>query len=118
MYEIREVIVKNGSLERSIWVINFHDSKYDILGEFLMTDAPAMSYRILKDIEEVLSGERDRARVSGNRCSLEITPELTKLEDLFDGLFENFDTYPPVEIETLLLRDLIVMWKERTEKEE
>lgn len=118
MYEIREVIVKNGDMERSIWVINFKDSKYDILGEFLMTDASMMSYRILLDFEEVLSGVRDQVTVSGNRCSLYITREFTRLEDMFDGLFEDFDTYEAVEVETTFLKDLIEMWKARTEKDD
>jgi|SRR5690625_421722 len=117
MYEIREVIVKNGDFERSIWVINFEDSKYDIVGEFLMTDAPMMSYRILEDLKDVLTGKREEATVNGNRCSLRINKECTYIEDLFDGLFEDFDTYSPAHIGTKELRDLIYMWKETTEKE-
>ena len=114
MYEIREVIVNNRDEQRSIFVIHFSDSKYDIVGEYLMTDGPMMSYKILEDIESVLNGEQEVAQVSGNRCALQITKELTKIEDLFDGLFDDLDTYPSVEIETSLLKDLIEMWKEKT----
>lgn len=117
MYEIREVLVRNGEHERSILVINFQDAKYDIVGEYLMTDAPMMNYRILEDIDQVLSGEKDELIINGNRCSLQIQGEKTYIEDLFDGLFEDFDTYDSLSLPTEELRELISMWREKTEEE-
>lgn len=115
MYEIREIAVKRGEEERSLWVIEFEDSSYDIIGEFLMTDAPTKNYRILEDLNKVLNEEEISIKISGNRCSLKISKNQTKMEDLFDGLFEDLETYSPIEIDTQFLRDLILEWKERTE---
>lgn len=114
MYDIREVIVKNGPHERSVWVIDFDDPKMDIIGEFLMTDAPMMSYRVLDDLNDVLSGEKTEATFSGNRCSVNIHRKRTVIEDLFVGLFHEFDTFASCEIDTNELKDLIIMWREQT----
>ncbi|HLS36248.1 MAG TPA: hypothetical protein VK061_08430 [Bacillota bacterium] len=116
MYEIREVMITQGKEERSVWVIDFHDEKYEIISEFLMTDAPMMDYHILTDLEEVLRNDKKENKVSGNRCFLHIKKDFTYIEDLFDGLFDDFETYPSVEVETNILKDLIVMWREKTEK--
>lgn len=57
MYEIREVIIKKGVTERSVWVIDFDDPSFEIIGEYLMTDAKLMNYQVLDQMAEVLSGE-------------------------------------------------------------
>ena len=118
MYHFREVVFKNEPTERKALVIEFDDPKMGIVGEFLMTDSSLLNYSVLDDLDKVLSGERDYIESSGNRCALEIKKDKTLMTDLFEGLFDGFDTFPMYEINTQELKDLIVMWKEKVEKRE
>lgn len=111
MYHMREVTFKNEPTERKALIIEFDDPKMGIVGEFLMTDSSLVNYGVLDELEEVLAGEHDYIESSGNRCSLEIKQDKTLIADLFEGMFDGFDTFPAYEIETKALRDLIVMWK-------
>lgn len=117
MYDIREVIVKNGPHERSVWVIDFEDPSMDIIGEFLMTDASMMDYQVLDELNDVLSGTKSDSKFNGNRCILHINGQQTKIEDLFVGLFDDFHTFESCKINTEELRDLIVLWRKQTKAE-
>lgn len=113
MYHIKEMTFKNEPTERKALVIEFDDSRMDIVGEFLMTDASLVNYSVLEEIEKVLSGRIDHVESSGNRCFLDIKKDKTLMNDLFEGMFDGFDTFLPYEIDTIVLRDLIVMWREK-----
>jgi hypothetical protein len=116
MYQINEIILKNKQIERKRFVIEFIDPAQAIVGEFLMTDSSLLNYSVLDDLNKVLSEKSDYIEFSGNRCSLEIRSDKTLIEDLFEGMFANFDTLPAYKIETKTLRDLVVMWKEKLEE--
>lgn len=116
MYHIREVILKSEHAERKRLIIEFKDPAQAIVAEFLMTDASLLNFSVLDDLNKVITGESDYLESSGNRCFLKIEPHKTYLEDLFEGLYTDFNTYPPYEIDTAELRDLVVMWKEKIEK--
>ncbi len=116
MYHIREVILKHKHAERKRLIIEFEDPALAIVGEFLMTDASMLNFSVLDELNKVLTGKRDYIESSGNRCSLEIRSDQTRIEDLFEDMFANFDTLPPYEIDTKELRDLVVMWKEKIER--
>lgn len=113
MYQIREITLSNEQMEKKSLIIEFDDSRMNIVGEFLMTDASLVNFSVLDNIEKVLSGELSQSESSGNRCFLAINKEKTVLSDLFEGMFDGFDTLPSREIETKLLRDLIIMWKDK-----
>ncbi|MEI3614644.1 hypothetical protein [Pseudogracilibacillus sp. SO30301A] len=106
MYQIREILLKNGTHEVKRKVIEFDDSSMQIVGEFLMADAPLLGGEILQEIDSVLTGERDVVKSSGNRCSVSIQADITLLEDLFE-------IYPPYNIDTKKLRDLTEMWLDK-----
>ncbi|WP_051291522.1 hypothetical protein [Fictibacillus gelatini] len=80
------------------------------------TEATQITDSILKYIDKVLSGESDYEEFNGNRCSIEIRKDKTLVEDLFEGLYDDFDTFPTYEISTQELRDLIVMWVKKVEE--
>ncbi len=109
MYQIREVELRNGSQYKKRLVIEFNDSKMQIVGEFLMADAPIIGGQILKEIDNVLEGKQDFIESSGNRTHLIVGPEYTKIEDLFDFV-EEVSEYPTFNIKTKMLRELIIMW--------
>lgn len=113
MYQIREVILQNKHTERKRLVIEFADPAQAIIGEFLMTDASLLNFSILRDLNKVISMENHCIETSGNRCFLKISPTKTYIEDLYEGLFADFDTLPAYEIDTKELRDLVVMWKSK-----
>lgn len=115
MYQIREVIIKNGQVERKRWIIEFDDPSRTIVGEFLMADASLLNFSVLDDLNKVLSGASDYIETSGNRCALVIRPDQTIIEDLFEGLFSDVDPIPSYAIDTKELRDLVLMWKEKSE---
>lgn len=109
MYHIRPVVLKNGPIERTRLVIDFDDPNMKIVGEFLMADAPLLRGQILQDIHQVLTGNKSVVTSNGNRCALTIRPHATVITDLFEGM-DGVQAYPPYEIDTNTLRELIVMW--------
>lgn len=115
MYKIREVTLKNGPKEKNVLVIDFDDPDMQIVGEFLMADAPLLHWQILREMEQVLAGEKQVATSSGNRCNLTIRPASTIISDLFVGM-DDVDVYPSYEIDTEELRDLIVMWFQNSKR--
>src|SRR5699024_8096036 len=91
MYHIREVILKSEQAERKRLIIEFIDPAQAIVGEFLMMDASMLNFSVLEDLNKVLSKESKYIESSGNRCYLKINPEKTRLEDLYEGLYTDFD---------------------------
>lgn len=116
MYQIREVILKNEHTERKRLVIEFDDPGQAIVGEFLMADASLLNFSVLEDLNKVLSGQSNYIESSGNRCSLEVRPDQTLIEDLFKDMFTELHPLPAYEINTSELKKLVMMWKEKVEK--
>lgn len=116
MYQIREVILKNEHVKRKRLIIEFDDPARAIVGEFLMADASLLNFSVLDDLNKVLSEKCNYIESSGHRCSLEIRSDQTLIEDLFEDMFDNFETLSPYEIDTKELRDLVVIWKEKIEE--
>src|SRR5690606_24997333 len=92
VYQIREILLKNGPHERKRIVIEFDDPRMEIVSEFLMTDAPLLGGEVLHEIDRVLVGERERLESSGNRCAVLIQADVTLIEDLIE-------TYPSYEMD-------------------
>lgn len=115
MYYFREVTLKNGPIEKKRLIIEFDEPNMKIVGEFLMADAPLLRGKILKEIDQVLTGEKREITSNGNRCALTIRSSTTIISDLFVGM-KNVDVYPAYEIETKELRELIVMWFQKLEE--
>lgn len=113
MYQIREVTLTNELHEKKRLVIECDDPKMAIVGEFLMADSQLIGSVVLKEIEKILADEVDHIESNGNRCSLEIRKDKTLISDLFEGMFDGFDTYPSCEINTKELKGLILMWHEK-----
>lgn len=116
MYQIREVVLKNEQVKRKRLIIEFDDPAKAIVGEFLMADASLLNFSVLDDLNKVLTGKHNYIESSGHRCSLEIRSDQTLIEDLFEDMYENFETLPAYEIDTKELRDLVVSWKEKIEE--
>ena len=114
MYSIEEKTLQTGPHQKKVYVITFHDPKQAILGEFLMTDAPLLNYQILGKIEQVLTGECAEVTSSGQRTSLVMKKNTTRIEDMFVDLYPDLTTYPAYTIETVQLKELIQMWREKT----
>lgn len=112
MYEIKEIILKNGPLERKRLVIEFSDTNKQIVGEFLMTDVNLVDRKIVQDIENVLSGKIKEVEFSGNRCYVKVKPDITYLEDLYEEV-EGMISYAPYEINTSELLEMIDIWLDR-----
>lgn len=113
MYQFREVVLRNKTIEKKVLVIEFDEADKAIVAEFLMTDASMLKYSVLKTINHVLSGVSEYEKTSGNRYGLVIKRDKTQIEDLFEGLFDDFDTYPSYRVDTAELRDLIIMWRDK-----
>lgn len=111
MYTIREVSLQHGAHERKRSVITFQEREKQIIGEFLMSDAPLLEFAIIHDIKLVLHGEEKSITRNGNRCSIIIEKGSTHIEDLYNDLYEGLHTYPPFDMDTVELLDLIRMWK-------
>lgn len=110
MYELKEVVLRRGENTKKRLVIEFTERDQAILGEFLMTDAPLLSGKILHHLEGVLCGERDMVSGSGNRCSWKMDAQTAVIDDLFADMAEDIPTLPSCTIETKELYELIDMW--------
>ncbi|MGM8365962.1 hypothetical protein ACLIBG_10855 [Virgibacillus sp. W0181] len=111
MYQLKEKILKNNGREKKVLVIQFDKQEMDIVGEFLMTDASLLHYQVLDELASVLAGEKKNAYFVGNRCSLIIRKEKTRVEDLLEEMGSDVDSLSPVEMNTLKLKNLIEMWR-------
>lgn len=118
MYTIREVSLQHGAHERKRSVITFNEQKMKIFGEFLMSDAPLMSFAIIHDIELVLQGVEKSISRNGNRCTTTITQDRIYIEDLYTDLYEGLHTYRPCSMDTNEALLLIQMWKKHLEQYE
>lgn len=111
MYTIREVSLQHGTHERKRSVITFQEREKQIIGEFLMSDAPMMNFAIIHDIEVVLQGIENSITRNGNRCTITIMKYNTHIEDLYSDLYEGLHTYTPFSMDTNEVLALIRMWK-------
>lgn len=116
MYQFKEVELKNKHQNKKVLAIEFKDQDMDIVAEFLMTDASLLDYGVLTQVDQVLAGNSKRKVSNGNRYGLVIERNTTKIEDLFEDLFDDFNTYEPYEMSTVKLRELIVMWRDKKDE--
>ena len=116
MYTIREVSLQHGAHERKRSVITFQERDKQIIGEFLMSDAPMMNFAIIHDLLVVLRGDEQSITRNGNRCSIKITKEQTYIEDLYTDLYEGLHTYAPYTMDTNEILALVRMWKNHLEQ--
>lgn len=113
MYGFKEVTLQNGPHEKKVLVIEFAEPEMEIIGEFLMADASLLDYRILDIIDDVLSGTNDYEVSSGNRCSLEIKQDKTRVSDLLAGMYDGFEGFQAIDMDTRELQALIIMWRDK-----
>lgn len=116
MYQFKEIDLKNKDQTKKVLAIEFSEEKMSIVAEFLMTDASLLDYEVLTKMDQVLAGMSKHEESSGNRCGLVIERNTTKIEDLFEDLFDDFNTYESYEMSTVKLRELIVMWRDKQEE--
>lgn len=116
MYKIKEVILNHGKHQRKRLVIEFERPENAVLGEFLMTDAPLLSWSILQEMKDVLFGEIEVMQGSGNRTSWVIEKEITTISDLFSDMEEDIPVMESCTIETRKLYELVKMWHEKTKQ--
>src|SRR5699024_1410767 len=88
MYEIREIELKNDQHVKKRLVITFKNPEEEIIGVFLMTDAPMYHFELIEDIEAVLSGRKKGFTHAGNRCEIEVDVDETIISDLFEDMVE------------------------------
>ena len=112
MYEMKEIVLKNGPMERKRLVIEFTGRNKQIIGELLMVDVNVMNQQIVHDLEAVLKGETKEFQFSGNRCYVKGTKDVTYIEDLYEDM-EGMESYPAIEIDTKELLEIIYDWLER-----
>lgn len=112
MYEIREIVLKNGPVERKRLVIEFHNQDQQIVGEFLMVDANLLEGKIVREIKRLMVGEKEEVQFSGNRCFVKVRRDKTYFEDLYEGV-AGMKSYPPYEMDTNEFYELVKMWFKR-----
>lgn len=111
MYEIREIELKNDKHVKRRLVITFEDPQEEIIGVFLMSDAPMYQFELIGDLEAVLSGQREPFVQAGNRCEIEVGVKETVISDLFAHMVEDA-AMPSVTLKTEKLLQYIKMWQE------
>ena len=114
MYKIKEITLKNGPVEKKRPIIEFDNPNMAIIGEFLMADAPLLHAAVLNEIDKVLAGKERLITSVGNRCKLEIRPDITVIYDLFEGM-EDMDPLLPCKMDTKQLSHLIEIWLKKLE---
>lgn len=109
MYELKEITLKNKGHEKKRLVINFFEKKYDILAEFLMSDAKLLSDELELAFIKVNTDRVDKVVLTGNRCAVEIKKNETEISDLFADL--NQKEFHPLKISTESFYDFVSLWK-------
>lgn len=114
MYELNEIILKNDKYEKKRLVIKFHKESYAILAEFLMSDAHLLKSELELAENEIFVDFKDKIKLSGNRCSVEIDKEVTVITDLFMDIDEG--GYEELKLATNEFFNYVNMWTEKTSK--
>lgn len=109
-YEIKEVELRNNSITKKRRIIQFADEQYEILAEFLMSDAPLMDWQIVREVENVVNGNATSIKSSGNRTHIHVTLEETVLTDLLASIENDFSALQPLRIKTENLYSLLQRW--------
>lgn len=109
-YEIKEVELRNNSITKKRRIIQFADEQYEILAEFLMSDAPLMDWQIVRQVENVINGNATSIKSSGNRTHIHVTLEETVLTDLLSSIEKDFSALQPLRIKTENLYSLLQRW--------
>lgn len=105
-YRYREIILQNGMIKKHKLLINFQNSKYELLSTFLESDVTPFEDWIKEDFDKVISGQSEYEEVNGNVCCAEISPKTTKVYDnLAEDAMGNW-----CEVDTKELRQLIDVW--------
>ena len=112
MYELKEVLLKNGEHEERRLVIEFHDEELAILAEFLMSDSQLLSDELTLAFDHVRGGFSLEEELSGNRCSVVIGEYNTEISDLFDDLDSDVTGYQALELPTEEFHEYVDMWQE------
>lgn len=80
---------------------------YDLLATFFATDIqqdPELCKYYLKRVTKVLDGDSFHTDLTGNAHTVTVTEKVTTIASLFD------DTVKPVEINTVLLKEILEQW--------
>lgn len=102
-YEYRSIELK--SRDRLL-LIDFVETKYELLSTFLESDVIPFEEWIKKDFDKVLSGHSEYEEINGNVCCVEISSNTTKVYDnLAEDAMGNW-----CEVDTRELRQLIEEW--------
>lgn len=113
-YEIKEIQLRNKDTYRKRLIIEFADKSLNILAEFLMVDAPLLNWRIIKDVEGVLSNKKERIQLAGNRTKITVTKKETIIEDLYEDLSDYENKLQQVTLHTAEFQSILQHWHEET----
>jgi len=104
IYQIKTVTLTHKNIEKKRLVITFNDQSYELVADYLMADAPLLSFEIIQVIEAVLNGQNKAAKWAGNRTELTINPDTSIIEDLFEQK-------EAISVETNWLYEMTVLWQ-------
>ena len=100
-YKFDEMVLKSGKKTLIIQV----EKPIDLVSDFLMFDVQGADVSFYLDIlDKVLSGENAQDSFTGNGCSVNVYPNITRITDMYS----EDEEYS--EIETTELRGFIVLW--------
>ena len=92
--------------------IKFLDEKYQTLGEFFITEVHNFYPHIYKELEAVVTGQKESSGFGGNMLNIDIGNEETEVYYQMDD--ESLGE--PCFISTDALYKLVIEWKEMQEK--
>ncbi|MGC6768044.1 hypothetical protein [Enterococcus sp. LJL51] len=94
-------------------VIVFENPAYIGLEDLLNIDSSLISLTdIMQKIVKVEKKQSSFEAIGNERVLLEIEKEYATISDMFEGLIEADELYPPICIKTLKLKKIIVEWEE------
>ena len=92
--------------------IKFLDENYQTLGEFFITEVNTFYPHIYKELEAVVTGQKEKSDFGGNMLNIDIGKEETEVYYQMDD--ESLGE--PCFISTDELYKLVIEWKEMEEK--
>ena len=99
----------NGDIRLSI---KFLDENYQTLGEFFIIEVNTFYPHIYKELEAVVTGQKEASYFDGNLLGIEIGKEITEVYFQFDEEILG----EPYFISTDELYKLVIEWKEMEDK--
>ena len=81
-HNYKELVLKNGNKTKKKIIVEFADPDFELLGIFFASEFGNFAGEIKRELDDVLTGKKERSEFTGNLCQLIVDGEESVLYDM------------------------------------